>query len=146
MLETDLLQSVKKRSKTKVVQASYLNRELPTVYLLMSIAFWNSVTLFLFCFCFLLLCHCVARSCQVNHFLIIVNGMMYRVNQRCLFLSWTGTMNRCYWCILGLHAHAIYSDVISFCTERVLFGNTVYHFRRSWIYYSFSTSKTFLLF
>jgi len=47
-------------------------------------------------------------------------------------------MNRCYWCILGLHAHAIYSDVISFCTERVLFGNTVDHFRRSWIYYSFS--------
>ena len=24
----------------------------------------------LFCFCFLLLCHCVTRSCQVNHFLI----------------------------------------------------------------------------
>ena len=40
---------------------------------------------------------------------------------------------------LGLHAHAIYSDVISFCTERVLFGNTVDHFQRSWIYYSFST-------
>ena len=64
---------------------------------------------------------------------------MYQVNQRCRFLSWTGTMNRCYWCILGLHAHAIYSDVISLCTERVLFGNTVDHFRRSWIYYSFST-------
>ena len=64
---------------------------------------------------------------------------MYQVNQRCRFLSWTGTMNRCYWCILGLHAHAIYSDVISFCTERVLQGNTVDHFRRSWIYYSFST-------
>ena len=60
---------------------------------------------------------------------------MYQVNQRCRFLSWTETMNRCYWCILGLHAHAIYSDVISFCTERVLFGNTVDHFRRSWIYY-----------
>ena len=25
---------------------------------------------FLFCFWFLLLCHCVTRSCQVNHFLI----------------------------------------------------------------------------
>ena len=25
---------------------------------------------------------------------------------------------------LGLHAHAIYSDVISFCTERILFGST----------------------
>ena len=34
----------------------------------LSIAFWNSVTLF--CFCFLLLCHCVTRSCQVNHVLI----------------------------------------------------------------------------
>ena len=86
----------------------------------LSIAFWNSVTLFLFCF--LLLCHCVTRSCQVTHFLIglqiirfyasyldviIVNGMMYQVNQRCRFLSWTERMNRCYWCILGLHAHAI---------------------------------------
>ena len=49
-------------------------------------------------------------------------------------------MNRCYRCILGLHAQAIYSDVISYCTERVLFGNTVDHFRRSWIYYSFSTT------
>ena len=67
---------------------------------------------------------------------------MYQVNQRCRFLSWTGTMNRCYWCILGLHAHAIYSDVISFCTERVLQGNTVDHYRRSWIYYSFSTSAS----
>ena len=70
---------------------------------------------------------------------------MYQVNQRCRFLSWTGTMNRCYWCILGLHAHAIYSDVISFYTERVLFRNTVDHFRRSWIYYSFST-KSFRVF
>ena len=34
MLEAGLLQTVKKRSETKVVQASYLNRELPTVYLL----------------------------------------------------------------------------------------------------------------
>ena len=34
-------------------------------------------------------------------------------------------MNRCYWCILGLHAHTIYSDVISFCTERVLFENSI---------------------
>ena len=114
---------------------------------------------FCFVFCFLLLCYCVTRSCQVNHFLIglqiirftlnrldviIVNGMMYQVNQRCRFLSWTGTMNRCYWCILGLHAHAIYSDVISFCTERVLFGNTVDHFRRSWIYYSSSTETIIL--
>ena len=32
MLEADLLQIVKKRSETKVVQAFYLNRELPTVY------------------------------------------------------------------------------------------------------------------
>ena len=80
------------------------------------------------------------RSLTLNRLdVIIVNGMMYQVNQRCRFLSWTGTMNRCYWCILGLHAHAIYSDVISFCTERVLFGNTVDHFRRSWIYDSFST-------
>ena len=64
---------------------------------------------------------------------------MYQVSQCCRFLSWTGTMTRCHWCILGLHAHAIYSDVISFCTKRVLFGNTVDHFRRSWSYYSFST-------
>ena len=42
---------------------------------------------------------------------------MYQVHERCRFLSWTETMNRCYWCILGLHAHAIYSDVISFCTD-----------------------------
>ena len=50
-------------------------------------------------------------------------------------------MNRCYWCILGLQAHAIYSDVpvISFCMEWVLSGNTVHHFWRSSIYYSFST-------
>ena len=48
-------------------------------------------------------------------------------------------MNRCYCCILDLHAHAIYSDVNSFYTEGVLFGNTVDHFQRSWIYYSFST-------
>ena len=60
---------------------------------------------------------------------IIVNGMMYQVNQHCQFLSWTETMNRCYRCILGLHADAIYSDVISFCTERALFENTVDHFR-----------------
>ena len=60
---------------------------------------------------------------------IIVNGMMYQVNQLCQFLSWTEMMNRCYRCMLGLHADAIYSDVISFCTERVLFGNTVDHFR-----------------
>ena len=40
---------------------------------------------------------------------------------------------------VGLHAHVIYSDVISFCTEEVLFENTVDHFQRSWIYYSFST-------
>ena len=120
------------------------------------------------------------------------------VNQLCRFLSWTETMNRCYWCILGLQAHTIiifrcnqllyrrvlsgntvhhcwrssiyYSsstqiwsferdreqiriqgtkrimsvDVISFCTERVLFGNTVDHFQRSWIYYSFSTQVLIL--
>ena len=120
------------------------------------------------------------------------------VNQLCRFLSWTETMNRCLdWCILGLQAHAIYSDVISFCTEgsfleiqyitfegvrfithsqhkfgpsswigrririqgtkrimsvdvisfcteRVLFGNTVDHFQRSWIYYSFSTQVLIL--
>ena len=35
-------------------------------------------------------------------------------------------------------------DVISFCTERVLFGNTVDHFQRSWIYYSFSTQVLIL--
>ena len=35
--------------------------------------------------------------------------MMYHVNQRCRFLSWTETMNRCYWCILGLHVHIFLS-------------------------------------
>ena len=35
-------------------------------------------------------------------------------------------------------------DVISFCTEQVLFGNTVDHFERSWIYYSFSTQVLIL--
>ena len=39
MLEADLLQIVKKRSETKVVQAFYLNRELPTVYLLKPLYF-----------------------------------------------------------------------------------------------------------
>ena len=34
MLGADLLQIVKKRSETKVVETFYLNRELPTVYLL----------------------------------------------------------------------------------------------------------------
>ena len=35
-------------------------------------------------------------------------------------------------------------DVISFCMERVLFGNTIDHFQRSWIYYSFSTQVLIL--
>ena len=62
------------------------------------------------------------------------------VNQLCRFLSWTEKMNRCYWCILGLQAHTI---IIFRCNQllygRVLSGNTVHHFWRSSIYYSFST-------
>ena len=62
------------------------------------------------------------------------------VNQLCRFLSWTEKMNRCYWYILGLQAHTI---IIFRCNQllygRVLSGNTVHHFWRSSIYYSFST-------
>ena len=39
MLEAGLLETVKKRPETKVVQVSYLNRELPTVYLLKPLYF-----------------------------------------------------------------------------------------------------------
>lgn len=41
-----------------------------------------------------------------------------------------------------LHAHAIYSDVISFVRNGSFLENTLDHFRRSSIYYSFSTNTS----
>ena len=114
-----------------------------------SIAFWNRVTLFLFCFCFLLLCHCVTRSCQVNHFLIglqIIRFYAYYSkrndvsSQSTLSVLIVNRNNE--QMLLMYFRFACSRDIFrcnQLCMERVLFGNTVDHFRRSWIYYSFST-------
>ena len=71
-LEYELCKSTKRLLRPAFI--SHVEFELHNRLLILSdplsIAFWNSVTLFLFCFCFLLLCHCVTRSCQFNHFLI----------------------------------------------------------------------------
>ena len=52
----------------------------------MSIAFWNSVTLFLFCFCFLLLWHCVTQSG------ISVNLRTGPTGHAPLFNQWDGAL------------------------------------------------------
>ena len=133
------------KSNRQIVDFNFTNN----VWL--SIAFWNSVTLFLFCF--LLLCHCVTRSSQVNHFLIGIQIIRFYAyyskrndvsSQSTLSVLIVNRNNE--QMLLMYFRFACSRDIFrcnQLCTERVLFGNTVDHFRRSWIYYSFSTVAPF---
>ena len=105
----------------------------------------------LFCFCFLLLCHCVTRRCQVNHFLIrlqIIRFYAYYSKRNDVSSESTSSVlivNRNNEQLLLMYFRFGCSRDISRC-NKLLYGTGPFwkyrrdYFRRSWIYYSSSTT------